>query len=265
MSLSVVIIAKDAEGEIADAISSVDFADETIVVDNGSTDRTVEVATYLKAKVFTSSSSNFSTLRNVGLQKGNGEWILYIDTDERVTDELADNIKSVIKGKESGVSAYRIRRKNFYFCTCKKTDDSAGEGRHFGNHEWPYIEKIERLFRRDSLKGWRGELHESPIVDGKIGELEGFLLHYTHRDLTSMLAKTIVWSKVEAQLRFKANHPPMTWWRFFRVMLTAFIDSYIKQGGWKVGVVGLLESIYQSFSIFVTYARLWELQNRKRK
>ena len=73
------------------------------------------------------------------------------------------------------------------------------------------------------------------------------------------------WSKVEAELRFESNHPKMSAWRFFRVILTAFFNSYIKQRGWKVGAMGLIESIYQAFSIFITYARLWELQEREKR
>ena len=145
----------------------------------------------------------------------------------------------------SGPSAFSLRRKNFYF----------------GNHEWPKIEKLERLFKKEKLKGWFGKVHESPKVLGKMGELDGFLLHYTHRDLSSMLSKTLEWSRIEAQLRFDANHPKMAIWRFPRVMLVSFWNSYITQSGWRVGVVGLMESIFQAFSVFITYARLWELQN----
>lgn len=253
MKLSTIIIAKNAEEQIADAITSVDFADEVIVVDNVSSDRTVEIANYLKAKVFSLAIEDFSKLRNFGLEKARGEWILYVDADERVTPELVSSIKQqALSIKNNPFSVFKVKRKNFYFGSSKQ-------------NEWPYVEKIERLFRREALKGWKGKLHESPIIDGKVGELDGFLLHYTHRDLTSMLEKTIEWSKIEAELRFKANHPRMNVLRFFRVMATAFFDSYIKQGGWRVGTVGLIESIYQTFSIFITYARLWELTRNKEK
>lgn len=247
MKLSVIIIAKNAEKDIADAIESVKrIADEVIVVDNGSTDRTLEIAEYLKVKVSKLEGLNFAKLRNLGLEKARGEWVLYIDTDERVTPRLRREITQLTNNPITQYGGYRIKRKNFYF----------------GSNEWPYVEKLERLFKRDALRGWRGELHESPIFEGKIGDLDGFLLHYTHRDLSSMVRKTIEWSKIEVELRLKAGHPKMTWWRFLRVILTAFLDSFIKQGGWKVGTVGLIESLYQSFSMFVTYARLWEMQNK---
>jgi (heptosyl)LPS beta-1,4-glucosyltransferase len=247
IKISGIVITKNAEGMIADCLDSLSFCEEVIVVDNKSEDRTREIAEKMGAKVVEYSSDDFSDMRNIGLKKAAGEWLLYVDSDERVTSELASSIKHCVSTSKSE-AAFRIMRKNFYF----------------GNHEWPYIEKLERLFRKDSLDWWYGKLHESPKVRGEIGGLEGYLLHYTHRDLRSMLEKTIKWSKVEAELRFKSGHPKMSWWRFPRVMLTAFFDSYVRQGGWRVGAVGLIESMYQSFSIFVTYARLWEMQQNKK-
>jgi len=246
--ISAIIMAKNEENMIADCLDSVSFCDEIIVIDGGSEDRTVEVATRIGAKVFELKTSDFSELRNFGLDKATNNWVLYVDTDERVTTSLRDNIKYQISNIK--YDAYKVQRKNFYLGTSEK-------------NEWPYIEKLERLFRKEYLKRWKGELHESPIVHGKIGELDGYLLHYTHRDLTLMISKTIEWSKIEAQLRFKAGHPQMVWWRFLRVMFTAFFDWYIRQKGFKLGTVGLIESIYQMFSMFISYARLWEMQRQK--
>ena len=244
--ISAVILAKNAEDLIADCIDSVSFCDEVILIDDNSSDRTAELAKLLGVKVYQHEFQSFADRRNYGARKAKYTWILYVDADERVSKELAESIKKHVgSSRASEFSAYKIQRKNFYL----------------GDHEWPYIEKLERLFNRDSLAGWRGELHESPEVKGQIGELEGFLLHYTHRDLTSMVEKTTSWSETEAKLRLQAHHPKMAPWRFFRVMLTAFYDSYVKQKGYKAGTAGLIESIYQGFSIFITYARLWELQN----
>lgn len=245
--ISAVIITKNEETTIEDCIKSVSFCDQIIVVDNSSKDKTVEKAKKIGAEVFVQGkNSDFSSLRNLGLEKAKGEWVLYIDADERVSDPLAEEIKQVVQDK-SNIGAFKLKRKNFYL----------------GNHEWPTIERMERLFKKEALKEWKGELHESPVIKGEVGELENFLFHYTHKSLSQMLSKTIEWSEIEAKLRFDANHPYISWWRIPRVMLTAFIDSYIKQGGWKVGTAGLIESIYQSFSMFITYSKLWELQNKK--
>lgn len=243
--ISVVILTKNSENLIADCIDSVSFADEIIVIDDYSSDRTAELAKHLGASVYPYSSESFAKRRNLGLKKAKGRWILYLDVDERISPDLAETIQSVLERKKDIYAAYRLQRKNFYL----------------GNNEWPTIEKLERLFKKSKLEEWYGDLHESPRVNGDIGDLDiGFVKHYTHQDLTSMLAKTIQWSKIEAELRLHAHHPKMSWWRFFRVMITAFYDSYIKQKGYKVGTAGLIESIFQAFSMFITYARLWELQ-----
>lgn len=250
MTPSVIIIAKNAEKVIIDCLRSVDWADEIIVIDDQSDDKTVEVAEKMGVKVYVHKMKNFADQREFALRQAQGKWVLYVDVDERVTKELKSEILTLFKAQGSrpkeNIVAYKIPRKNYYL----------------GNFEWPMIEHIERLFLKKTLRGWRGPIHESPIVDGKIGELKNYLLHYTHQNLSSMIKKTNQWSEIEAELLFKANHPEMTWWRFLRVMLIKFWNSYIGQGGWKVGVPGLIESIYQSFSYFIVYAKLWEKQQK---
>lgn len=254
--ITAVIIAKNQEKLIKQALESVMFCDEIIVIDNGSEDKTKEIAKKY-AKVFDYKTNSFSELRNFGLSKVETDYVLYLDTDERISEELKINIRKVLS-EDSEVSGFKLLRKNYYLGSSKK-------------NEWPYVEKLERLFKKEKLKKWEGELHESPVVEGKtlpagrqVGELDGYILHFTHRDLESMLEKTINWSETEALLRYNSNHPKITWWRFPRIMITAFLNSYIKQRGYKAGTVGIIESIYQAFSAFITYAKLWELQNKSK-
>lgn len=242
--ISAVIIAKNEEKMITECLESLSFCDEIIVIDNNSVDKTVEIAEKFKAKIYKEPSNDFSVLRNLGLKNAQNNWILYIDADERVEQSLKEAIKKAIETNKFG--SYRLQRKNFYL----------------GINEWPQIEKIIRLFNKENISEWFGSIHESPRVSGEIGLLDGFLLHFTHRDLESMVIKTIGWSQTEAILRFNANHPRITWWRIPRVMLTAFISSYIFQKGYKAKTAGLIESIFQAFSIFITYAKLWEIQNK---
>lgn len=245
--LTTIILTKNEEEMIADCIDSVSFSDEIIVVDSDSTDRTVEVAKHLNAKVIQAKTNSFAQRRNAGLRMAKNPIILYVDADERVSGELRENIKKILQNKlEEGIAGYILSRQNFYL----------------GNHPWPKIELMERLFYKKNLSEWEGVLHETPKVQGKMKEISGLLLHYTHRNLSEMLAKTILWSQLEAKLRFDAKHPKMSLWRFPRVMVPVFFDYYIRQRGWKLGVVGFIESIYQSFSIFITYARLWEMQRK---
>lgn len=248
IKISAIILTRNAEELIADCIDSVSFCDEIMIIDDNSSDRTVDIAKMMGVTVYMYQNESFAKKRNLGFKKAKGKWLLYIDADERVSEDLVVSIKTIIDDKRNTKSAYRLQRKNYYL----------------GNHEWPTVEKLERLFKKSKFIEWYGALHESPKVDGEIGDInDGFIKHYTHQSLGMMLDKTIRWSKIEADLRFQVNHPPVVWWRLYRVMFTGFFDSYVKQKGYKVGLAGFIESMFQAFSMFITYARLWELQQKK--
>ena len=114
------------------------------------------------------------------------------------------------------------------------------------------------------MVGWEGAVHEHAIYTGEVGTLQNPIIHYTHRNLELMTAKTNQWSEVEADMLLASHHPLMNELRFIRIMLTKFFDSYIKQGGWKIGTPGFIESLYQAYSYFIIYAKLWEKQNKLR-
>jgi len=157
IKLTGVIIAKNAENKIKKCIESLRFCDEILVVNAHSTDATVKIAKDLRAKVIEGIENDFAGQRNIGMRAANGEWIVYVDTDERVSKELAENIKQVIFRAQNPTIAFKLKRKNFYF----------------GNHGWPKIEYLERLFKRSALKGWYGKLHETAQIEGQIGILKG--------------------------------------------------------------------------------------------
>lgn len=249
MSLSVIIIAKNEEKMIADAIKSASYANEIIVLDTGSTDKTKPVAESLKAKVFNIKTKNieFAKWRTEGIKKAKHDWIFYLDADERISPKLKDEMIIITAKKPTKYSAYAVSRRNFYL----------GKEMKYGG-AWP--DYVIRLFYKPNIKGWKEKLHEQPVFSGKLGYLENPLIHLTHRDLTSMLNKTIKWSKLEAEELYKANHPPMAWWRFLRVMVSEFYNRGIKLQGLRDGTQGLIEVIFQAFSRFITYARLWEMQ-----
>ncbi len=246
IQVSAIVITRNEEARIALCLSSLTWVDEIIVVDNGSTDNTREIAKKRGAIVISAGDTrDFAMLRNLGRDEAHGEWLLYVDADEVVTQELAEEIKEVLSHKSSVINGYELRRKNYYL-----------------GHPWSGDEYILRLMQKDTLVEWYGELHETARVQGEIGRLNAPLYHDTHRTLEEMVDKTNEWSRAEAKLRLDAGHPPVVWWRLIRVMVTAFFDSFIKQGGWRAGVVGWIESIYQAFSMFITYAKLWEMQNK---
>ncbi len=243
-SISAIIIAKNEEARIAECIKSVGWVDEVIVVDNGSMDATAEVVKKLKVDLIIDTMQDFASIRDKGASVAHGTWLLYVDADETVTEQLKKEILRISTSPSSD-AAYFISRKNYYL-----------------GHEWPTKDKMIRLIKKDALISWVGKLHEHPEIRGNIGDLKEPLLHDTHRTLSEMVTKTNEWSEVEADLRLCANHPHMVTWRFFRVMGSAFWKSYISEGGWKAGIVGWIESIYQAFSMFITYAKLWEKQQK---
>lgn len=247
VNLTAIIIAKNEEARIRTCLAHLEFADEIILVDNGSTDKTVHIANAHGARVISSDRKDFASVRESGLRAATGRWVLYVDADEEVPGILAAEIRKISKTYVSGgPTAYVVRRNTYYL-----------------GYHWPYQDKVERLFLKSSLKGWHGRLHETPVYAGTTSTLSHALIHNTHRTLEEMLMKTNDWSAIEAQLRFEAHHPPVVWWRFLRVMFTGFTRSYVDQRGWRAGIVGWIESIYQAFSMFITYAKLWEMQQKK--
>ena len=254
MKLSVIVIAKNEEQMIRDCLASIKWADEIILVDSGSTDKTMEIAKKYSARIISlpTEKLEFARWRNVGLREAKGEWILYLDADERVTPELRKEIKESIKYQVSSIkyfTAYEIPRQNFYL----------GKEMHYGG-AWP--DYVKRLFFKEKLRYWERELHENPVFDGEMGRLKNPIVHITHRDLSLMVEKTREWSKIEAELLYKTGHPPVTWWRILRIMLSEFWLRGVKLQGWRDGTVGWIEIIFQMFSRFVTYGRLWELQQK---
>ncbi len=248
-AVTAVVIAKNEEPRITECLKRLAWTDERIVIDNGSTDRTITLAKRQRARVVRIKERNFSLLRNRGKREAHSSWILYVDADEWVTDDLQEEIlKTVSNYKPGAPIAYYIQRKNYYLGAL-----------------WPTKDKMQRLFLKSALCGWKGIVHETAEVVGETGVLKEPLVHRTHRTLEEMVAKTNEWSQMEAELRFASGHPPVVWWRLIRVIMTGFYRSFIGEDGWKAGTIGWIESIYQAFSMFITYAKLWELQKARGK
>ncbi len=243
--LSVVVITKDEEARIKTCLESVKWADEIIVIDNGSTDSTQKIAKTYTNKVFEIKEADFSQLRNRGMKEASYEWVLYVDSDERVTKELREEIEEIITNSEN--SAYAISRKNIIF----------GEGVKRGPF-WP--DWVIRLIKKNDFESWVGKVHEYPKFKGKLGYTKNSFIHLTHRDLEHVVLKSLEWSKIDARLRIDANHPKMTGWRFLSILFSELFNQGIKRGGFWNGTVGVVDSVLQTFSLFMTYVRLWQMQ-----
>jgi len=250
-SISVVILAKNEQKKIIDCIKSVMWADEVVLIDTGSTDNTMEVAKNFKVNAIQyKGKGSFSDWRDRGRKEANGDWIFYLDADERVTTLLRSELMSVIT--QNKFTAYARPRRNFIFNKEFK----------FGGQ---YPDYNIRLFKSSNLIGWKGDLHEDPIFKGNLGYLENPVVHLKHENLSEMVEKTNDWSEIEAKLMFEANHPPMNIPRFFTAMGREFWLRMIRQMAFLDGVEGIIYAIYQVYSRFISYAKLWEMQIRDKK
>jgi (heptosyl)LPS beta-1,4-glucosyltransferase len=252
--LSVIVLTKNEAEIIGDCLASVKWADEVIVVDNDSTDDTRRVVEQLGVKkiIRSPAANSFADHRNLGAKAALGEWLLYVDADERVTPTLRKEVEEVI-GRGTKMAAFAIPRRNI-----RLTKEL-----HFGGW-WPDF--VLRLIKKDKLKGWQGDLHEQPEIEGEVGHLKEALVHFSHRgSFEHKLQNTINWSKIEAQKLYDAGHPPMTVTRFLSAMGREFYKRMIRYQAFRDGIEGIIEAIYQVFSVFITYARLWEMQTGRQK
>lgn len=248
MSLSVVIIAKNEQDLIKTCLESVKWADEILVIDNNSTDKTPEISRSLGARVVKFESNDFSEARNKGMHEAKSDWVLYVDADERVLKDLEYEILETMAG--TPYSALALSRKNIIF----------GEPVNYGPYKKDWV---IRLFKKSDFETWIGKVHEYGKFKGELGYSKNSLLHLTHRDLDHFMNKAMDWSKIDAKLRLDSGHPKMTKWRFLRILITGFYDELIKRKGLFSGTVGFIDSTLQAFSFYVTYIRLWQLQQPK--
>jgi glycosyltransferase involved in cell wall biosynthesis len=249
--LSAIVITRNEEQMIADCLETLDFSDEIILVDTGNTDNTNLIAKKFKAKIISCTGANYSDFRNSGKEAASGDWLLYLDADERVSPKLKSEIISIISDPGES-SVFAIPRKNIYL----------GKVMRFGGWGGDYV---IRMFKKNALNKWSGDLHEQPDFSGKLKKLKHEIIHYSHRDLSSMVEKTLNFTTYEAKLRFESHHPQITWWRIFRVMFTEFWLRFIKLSAWRDGPEGIIDCMFQVFNTFIIYGRLWEMQHESRR
>lgn len=246
--LSVIVITKNEQDRISACLESVKWADEVVVVDNGSTDETLEIVKKYTQKILTFKDQDFATLRNKGMEQTKGDWVLYLDADERVLDPLKKEIEVLVTF--ANYSAFALSRKNIIF----------GSEVKYGPF-WP--DWVIRLLKREAFETWVGKVHEYPKFKGELGYGKNSLLHLTHRSVDQIVLKSLEWSKIDAKLRYDAKHPKMTGLRFLRIFFTETFNQGFKRGGFFNGTIPVMDSILQIFSMFITYVRLWQMQQGK--
>ncbi len=241
--LSVTIITKNEEKNIERCLTSVAWADEIIVVDSGSTDRTVELCRKFRCKVISSEWLGFGLTKKLAVDSAANDWILSIDADEEVTPELKNKILSMLQTAPK-YDGYRIKRKSFYLGKMI---------RYCGwNRDYPL-----RLFNRDCGNFNRKSVHESIKISTQSGKIEEPLFHYTYPTIHSHIQKMNHYTELIAEEKAGNAETSAVVSAVLRGTLQ-FLKSYLFQYGILDGKEGLILSINSGYYTYLKYIKLWE-------
>ena len=249
--LSVAIITKNEEENLPDCLSSVDFADQIVVVDSGSTDKTREIALSHGCDIYDHPWQGFGLQKQFAIDQCKNESIFVLDADERIPEETALVIKEIITEKADYVAGFSFPRKNFF------------QGKWIRRMGW-WPDKVVRLFRKTQGRMSRANVHEAILIDGPVADLKTPIVHLTESNLSSILLKIDQYSTYGAQQSFQEGKKTSIWGAVFRAKL-AFFHNYFLKLGILDGRQGLLLSITDAVNKFFKYAKLSELNRRKKK
>lgn len=256
--ISAVVLTKNEEDNIVDCLESVSWCDEIVVVDDNSIDRTIELARKLGATVYTRElQDNFSDQRNFGLEKARGDWVFFVDADERVPTSLREEIKYKIasirqaqdkNSKYKGINGYYIQRRDFLW------------GKRLDHGETGDIMFL-RLAKKDSGV-WEGNVHEEWIVEGKVDELESELVHYPHQSVKEFLEEINRYTSIRAK-ELHIQGILVYWPSILLYPLGKFVVNDFIKRGFLDGIEGLIVALMMSFHSFLVRSKLWMLWQKK--
>ncbi len=246
-TITALVIARNEETMIASCLNTLRWCNEIIVLDDGSVDETATIAEELGAKIISFKHQSFARKREELLKRAKTDWVIYVDADERIIPTLAKEIMVLL---ETGTaSALKFRRNNIYY----------GKRLKYGGWGHDYV---TRAFRAEALKGWFGEVHESPKFIGDEVEVKTPIIHLTHRDTASGLLKSAYWTPMEAEALYKSGIPKVGFFTLIRKGSLEFCRRFIFKGGYKEGMTGFVESLIQGINRVLVYIQVWERQQK---
>lgn len=249
--LSVVIITYNEEENIGGCLEGVKWADEIVIVDNFSTDRTIDIAKRYTDRIFQRKWDGYGSQKNHAISKATNNWILAIDADERVTRELSNEILALFRSGEPLLAGYELPYKVFF-------------GDRWVRHGGWYPEYHIRLFRKDQGRFKERLVHEGVEVSGPVGRLHHFVEHYTYRSISDFIQRMDRYSTLSAEAYHKEGRQVGWLETAFRAWFT-FVQMYLLKRGFLDGAVGFQLATLYSYYTFVKYSKLKELRHIKRK
>ncbi|HEY0309339.1 MAG TPA: glycosyltransferase family 2 protein [Acidobacteriaceae bacterium] len=249
MKLSVCIITLNEEKNIARTLASVAFAQEIIVVDSGSTDRTVEIAREHGAQVFYEPWAGFAGQKNSAIDKCTGDWILSLDADEELSPELQSQIRVLLPSRHN-YEAYAIPRRNLFLGRWIK---------HGGFYPDPKL----RLFKRGTARFEERPVHETMVLSGTYTNLDCDILHHAYPSLNGYIRQMNHYSTLGAEIAVSQGKISSSWLVFVTNILLrpvcTFLWNYIFRLGFLDGREGMLLHLYHSCYVSWKYAKAWRL------
>ncbi len=246
--LTIIVLTKNEEHNIRDCLETAAWADELIVCDSYSTDRTPEIALEYTPNVVQHEYGNYATQQNWIIPQASSEWVLVLDCDERISPELRAAVQEAIKHGDE-YDGYRILRRTYFL---GKIIDHCGWGMDYTN----------RLFKRDKGRYQDKEVHANCDVHGKVGTINtAWFIHYTDRDLRNYFEKFDRYSSLSAADMFRRGER-FRLWKLLLKPPARFLKMYVMKRGFLDGFHGFLLCGLSTMTMFARYAKLWEMERR---
>ncbi|MBN1474647.1 MAG: glycosyltransferase family 2 protein [Syntrophaceae bacterium] len=249
--LSIALITKNEEQNIKDCLKSVSFAKQIVVIDSGSTDKTLEIANEFGCDIYREGWHGFGTQKQLAIDRCAQPWILVLDADERIPPETATVIKNIVTSPDADAAGFTFPRKNYF------------QGRWIKHAGW-WPDRILRLFKKGAGQMTKTAVHEAVEVSGKVESLDVPVEHFTESDLSKILQKIDKYSTLGAHEAFKAGKSSSPQEAFFRALFT-FVQDYFLRGGILDGKQGLTLAVTDSVNKYFKYAKLSELGKSNHK
>jgi glycosyltransferase involved in cell wall biosynthesis len=241
--ISAAIITKDEEKNIERCLKSLGWVDEIVVVDSGSTDRTLEICEGYRCRVIQSEWLGFGPTKQLAVDSVSNDWVLSIDADEEVTPELAEEIREIIS-QDDIKEAYKIRWLSMYL------------GKWIKHSGWNKQYK-PKLFNRTKGRFTDALAHETVRIDGEVGRLKHPLRHYTYPDLATVKSKLKSQAEWGAQVLDQKGRRPSRLDAYTH-SIWAFLRTYVFSAGFLDGTVGFILAKNRAYGVYLKYLKHWE-------
>ncbi len=247
LPISVVVITRNVESNIEDCLKSVSWADEIVIVDNNSQDRTLDIVRKYTDKIYPDTWDAEGSIRNRAYQRATNEWVITLDPDERVSEKLKEQVGDFLaNGTE--FDAYSVAMKSMF------------GGNYWIRYGGWYPASRLKIFKKSKFRYEDAEIHPRAFLDGKEGRLSGDIVHFCYSDFTQLVSKRNVQSTLEAKkwLRDKRKMGlGIAMVRYF----SRFFKMYIQKAGYRDGIIGFMMAWQWATYQLLSYVKYWQMKN----